>query len=97
MNPYEVLLRPLVSEKSNEARETGGQYTFQIHLDASKLDVKAAMKRLYDVDVKNVSTLITRGKFKRRGMYLSKTPKKKKKAIVTLNEGQTLKIFEDQA
>jgi len=95
MNPYSVLLRPLVTEKSNKAREDQTQYSFQICLDAGKEDVKAALTKLYDVKVDKVRTMITRGKYRRRGMYLSHTPKKTKKAVVTLAKGQTLKIFED--
>jgi len=95
MNPYTVLLKPLLTEKSNKARESQTQYSFQICLDAGKNDVKAALTKLYDVKVDKVRTMITRGKYRRRGMHLSHTPKKTKKAVVTLAKGQTLKIFED--
>ncbi len=95
MNPYSVLLKPLVTEKSNKAREDKAQYSFQICLDAGKEDVKSALSKLYDVKVDKVRTMITRGKYRRRGMYLSKRPKRTKKAVVTLAKGQTLKIFED--
>lgn len=95
MNPYSVLLKPLLSEKSNDAREMQNQYSFVIKLDASKTDVKKAVKKMYDVDVKTVRTVVSRGKIKRRGLFLSK-PRLKKKAIVTLKEGQAIKIFDDQ-
>ena len=95
MNPYSVLLKPLLSEKSNDVRENEGKYSFVVRLDATKKDVKAAMEKLYEVDVVQVRTVVQRGKIRRRGMFLSK-PKLKKKAIVTLKEGQTIKIFDDQ-
>lgn len=96
MNPYEVLIRPLISEKSNQVRESSGQYTFQIQMKAGKQDVAKAVAKLFDVEVEKVQTSIGRGKWRRRGMYISKSPKSTKKAIVTLKKGQTIKIFEDQ-
>jgi len=72
-----------------------GRYSFVVRLDASKKDVKTAVKKLYDVDAVSVRTVVSRGKIRRRGMFLSK-PKLKKKAIVRLKEGQSIKIFEDQ-
>ena len=95
MNPYNVLQKPLLSEKTSELRETNGKYTFAIDLKANKNDVKNACKKLYDVDAVNVRTITTRGKIYRRGMALTK-PKLHKKAIVTLAEGQRIKIFDDQ-
>ena len=96
MNPYDVLVRPLISEKSNKARENSSQYTFQIQMKATKKDVANAVKKLFDVDVDKVQTSIAHGKWRRRGMYMSNRPKGSKKAIVTLKKGQTIKIFEDQ-
>ena len=95
MHPYSVIVKPLLSEKSNEVRETAGKYTFVILRDATKEDVKNAVSKLWDVKVAKVQTMITRGKVKRRGANFSK-PTKTKKAIVTLVEGAKLPLFEDQ-
>lgn len=95
MNPYSVLIKPLLTEKSSFAREDKNKYTFLVRKDATKYDVKKAIEKLFEVSVKSVNTNITRGKLKRRGTNISLTPKKKK-AIVVLAEGQTLKIFDDQ-
>ena len=95
MHPYDVLLRPLLSEKSNEVREKEGKYSFQVRIDATKRDVKRAIEKLYDVPVEGVQTLITRGKIRRRGQYLSKRPGKSKKAVVTLGEGAKIPLFDD--
>lgn len=95
MNPYSVIIRPLLSEKSTLTREQEGKYTFLIQREADKKDVQLAMEKLFNVQVVKVQTLITRGKIRRRGMHTSLAPKQKK-AIVTLAQGQKLNIFEDQ-
>lgn len=95
MNPYDVLIRPVLSEKSNKVREDVGTYTFRIQSNATKSDVKRAVSRLFDVKVEKVQTLITRGKIRRRGMHFGK-PSKSKKAIVKLAQGEKINIFEDQ-
>lgn len=94
MNPYEVLERPLLSEKSNSQREVGNKYSFQVALKATKADVKKAVEKMFDVKVKDVSTLILRGKVKRRGNATVKLSNSKK-AVVTLTEGGKIPLFED--
>ena len=95
MNPYDVLVRPLLSEKSNRERENSNKYTFEIRPDAGKKDVRLAIEKMFDVKVDSVTTAITRGKFKRRGAYISKRPGKAKKAIVTLVGDAKIPLFED--
>ena len=95
MNPYDVLLRPLLSEKSVEDRESFGRYSFYVHTDASKTDVKSSVEKLFDVTVESVATQVLRGKTKRRGAHVAMTGKRKK-AVVKLAEGQKISIFEDQ-
>jgi len=95
MNPYEVLIKPVLSEKSNAQREVGQKYTFLVNKKATKLEVAAAVESLWGVKVIKVNTLITRGKVRRRGMHLHLSTAAKK-AVVALAEGQSLPIFEDQ-
>ena len=93
MNPYSVLVKPLLSEKSNDARERDNKYSFKVDLKATKGDVRKAVEKLLDVKVSSVQTLVTRGKIKRRGNqvgHLSNT----KKAIVTLVEGAKIGLFD---
>ena len=93
MNPYSVLVKPLLSEKSNDARELDNKYSFKVDLKATKADVRKAVEKLFDVKVTSVQTLVTRGKIKRRGNqvgHLSNT----KKAIVTLVEGAKIGLFD---
>lgn len=94
MNPFNVLVRPVLSEKSNRAREIENKYAFQVHLEASKSDVKKAVEKQFDVKVVDVKTSITRGKVKRRGNNVSKLSNTKK-AIVTLVAGSKINLFED--
>ena len=94
MNPYNVLVRPLLSEKSNNLRESANKYVFQVAIDASKTDVKSAVEKMFDVKVKSVTTTITRGKMKSRGNTRYKASNTKK-AVVTLPEGAKIGLFED--
>ena len=95
MNPYNVILKPIVSEKSNDLREADGKYVFTVNREASKKDIHLAVKKMWDVEVKSVRTMVSRGKIKRRGHQLC-APKLTKKAIITLAAGAKLPIFEDQ-
>jgi large subunit ribosomal protein L23 len=94
MNPYSVIKRPHLSEKSADMLRTNGQYAFFVEKKATKHDVKQAVEKLFDVNVLKVTTAITRGKHKRRGAqyFLSDS---QKRAVVTLSEGQTIPIFEE--
>ena len=95
MNPYNVLLKPVLSEKSNDSRMVEKKYTFLINKKASKLDVINAIDKTFSVKAVRVNTSILAGKYKRRGAAFYKTPSVKK-AVVTLAEGQKLKIFDDE-
>lgn len=95
MNPFHVIVRPVLSEKSNGVRETENKFTFIVKKEATKDDVKKAVAALWDVKVTKVHTLLQRGKMKRRGQRYVQTGLTKK-AVVTLAEGAKLPIFEDQ-
>lgn len=95
MQPFDVLLKPIISEKSTDLREFANRYTFLVHMKAGKVDVKRAIKLLYNIEPESVRTIITRGKMKRRGNRAYRTGNFKK-AIVKLPQGEKLPIFEDQ-
>ena len=95
MNLYSVLKRPALTEKSNALRENEGKYTFLVNPETSKLAIKTAVKKVFDVDVASVNVSVRRGKLKRRGMSIG-LQAKTKRAVVTLQKGQTIKIFEDR-
>ena len=92
LHPSEVLIRPVISEKSYEGI-AANQYTFQVHKNAHKTQVRQAVEELFDVKVERVNILKVQPKPKRRGLQKGIRPGWKK-AIVQLREGETIEIFE---
>ena len=92
MDATQVLIRPVVSEKSY-VLATAGKYTFRVHADAHKTQIKQAVEELFDVTVLDVATMAVKGKPKRRG-YTSGHRRSWKKAIVQLREGESIPIFQ---
>jgi large subunit ribosomal protein L23 len=89
----DVLKRPLVTEKSERNRAEGQQFAFEVHRDATKIQVKQAVEKLFNVHVLAVRTAVIRGKNKRVGRSTGRRPNWKK-AFVTLKEGETIALFE---
>ncbi len=89
----DVVKRPLITEKNEHARETARQFAFEVHRDATKIQVKQAVEKLFSVHVLAVRTAIARGKNKRVGRSVGQRPNWKK-AFVTLKEGDTIALFE---
>jgi large subunit ribosomal protein L23 len=90
---YQILKRPLITEKSTAAKETYNKLYFEVDRRANKIEVKQAVEQIFKVDVVDVFTSNVRGKVKRVGRILSKRPDWKK-AIVTIKPGQQVKFFE---
>jgi large subunit ribosomal protein L23 len=92
---YDVLRRPLVTEKSNYQSGKLRQYSFEVSSDATRTLVKDAIETLFDVDVVRVNIMNTAAKrSRRRNRRLLVRDPGFKKAIVTLAEGNTLESFE---
>lgn len=91
-NPRDVIIRPVVSEKSYAGLERN-TYTFIVDPRANKTEIKEAVQAIWNVRVVSVNTLRRRGKVKRRRFTLGKRPDQKR-AIVTLAEGDSIEIFE---
>jgi large subunit ribosomal protein L23 len=89
----DVVMRPLITEKAERAREANRQYAFEVHRDATKIQVKQAVEKIFSVHVTAVRTAIARGKNKRVGRNIGRRPNWKK-AFVTLKEGETIALFE---
>jgi large subunit ribosomal protein L23 len=89
----DVIVRPIISEKAERNREASRQYAFEVHREATKIQVKGAVEKLFGVKVTGVRTNVARGKNKRVGRFLGRRPNWKK-AIVTLKEGDTIALFE---
>ena len=92
LHPNEVLLAPVVSEKSYNLVEQR-KFAFKIHPDAHRTQVRQAVEQLFDVHVVGVNILKVQPKPKRRGLIKGTRPGWKK-AIVQVREGETIPIFE---
>jgi large subunit ribosomal protein L23 len=92
LHPNEVLLAPVVTEKAYGLVEDR-KYSFRIHPDAHKTQVRQAVEELFDVKVERVNILQVQAKPKRRGMHRGTRPGWKK-AIVQLREGDSIEIFQ---
>jgi large subunit ribosomal protein L23 len=92
MHASQVVLAPIVSEKSYAA-STRGTYTFKVHPDSHKTQIRQAVEELFDVKVTRVNVIKVQAKPKRRGLYRGTRPGWKK-AVVQLRAGDTIEIFE---
>tara|TARA_B100001741_G_C16216089_1_gene442620 strand:- start:198 stop:515 length:318 start_codon:yes stop_codon:yes gene_type:complete len=95
----DILIKPIMSEKSNQLTEMANKYVFQVSLASNKIDIKRAIESRFNVKVKKVSTLRQRGKLKntsiKSGGKVIRTSgyrKEVKKAIVTLLEGDKIDL-----
>ncbi len=92
-NPHEVLIKPIVTEKSSGLMAEN-KYTFKVDKAANKIEIKHAVEKAFKVDVTDVKTMNMPGKLKRQGKTSGMTPEWKK-AVVTLKDGQRLPLFEE--
>jgi large subunit ribosomal protein L23 len=92
LHPAQVLIRPVISEKSYE-QITQNRYTFKVHQDAHKTQIRQAVEELFDVKVVAVNIVKVQPKPKRRGLTRGMKPGWKK-AIVELRPGDSIEIFE---
>lgn len=90
-NPRDILIRPVVSEKSYALMDEG-KYTFEVDPKANKTEIKIALKEVFGVDVVSVNTMTRKGKTRRTRFGLGKR-KDTKRAIVTLAVGQSIDVF----
>jgi large subunit ribosomal protein L23 len=93
VNVYDVIRRPLVTEKSNIGREEDNVVTFAVDPRANKHEIQRAVEGLFDVKVVAVRTMRMPRKSRRVGKFMGRKPEWKK-AIVRLAEGQTIEFFE---
>jgi large subunit ribosomal protein L23 len=92
MHASQVVLAPIVSEKSYAA-STRGTYTFRVHPDAHKTQIRQAVEELFEVKVERVNVIKVPAKPKRRGTFRGSRPGWKK-AVVQLRAGETIEIFQ---
>ena len=92
MNPYHVVIKPLVTEKGTAQNEALNQYAFQVHQRANKQQIREAVEKIYGVRVEKVRTMRRRGKERRSGHTHGRTAGMKK-AVVTLHPDDHIDLF----
>lgn len=93
MTPQEIIIQPLVTERSMDGMEHK-KYSFKVAKKATKSEVKKAIEKLFDVQVKKVNTMIMPGKTKRVGMHTGCTSDWKKAVVTLTEESKTIEFFE---
>lgn len=91
-NPRDVIITPVVSEKSYDLIEDSNTYTFEVDPRANKTEVRQAVEIIFGVKVVRVNTMNRKGKQKRTGWVIGKRPDRKR-ALVTLADGDEIDIF----
>ncbi|RYY50312.1 MAG: 50S ribosomal protein L23 [Chitinophagaceae bacterium] len=96
MKLSDVLIKPVLSEKANKQSEKMNRYTFVVDKKANKLEIKKAVEQFYGVQVEEVNTLVMpsklKAKYTKAGFIVGRKPSKKK-AVVTVAEGETIDIY----
>ncbi len=91
--PHQIIRRPVITEKGTDLKDHANQYVFEVARDANKIEIKRAVESLFRVKVLRVQTLSVKGKEKRVGRFVGRTPDWKK-ALATLKEGDSIEFFE---
>jgi len=92
-DPRRIVLRPIVTEKATTLKDDHNQVSFQVAMDANKIEVRQAVETIFKVKVTRVRTQVVFGKVKRMGRYSGRRPSWKK-AIVTLGPDSKIDLFE---
>ena len=91
--PHQIIHRPIITEKGTGLKDQVNQYLFEVARDANKIEIKHAVESLFRVKVLQVRTLSMKGKKKKVGRSVGRTPDWKK-AVATLKEGDSIEFFE---
>jgi large subunit ribosomal protein L23 len=92
MDPYQVIIKPLITEKGTTQNESLNQYAFQVHNTANKVQIREAIQKIYEVRVLKVHTMKRMGKM-RRYRYTTGRTASMKKAVVTLHPDDHIDLF----
>ena len=93
MNGYQIIRRPLVTEKSTLSKENNNQLVFEVAPKANKVEIRRAIESIFNVRVLKIRTIHMKGKKKRAGRIIGRR-RNWKKAIVTLGAGERIEFFE---
>jgi large subunit ribosomal protein L23 len=94
MTAYDIVKKPIITEKTEILRREFNKYTFEVNKKANKIEIKKAVEAIFNVKVVDIATLNIKPVTKRHGMKLYKTSAKKK-AVVKLAEGNTITFFQN--
>jgi len=92
MDPINVIIKPLITEKSTHQQQSRNAYAFQVHADANKPQIKQAVEKLYNVKVVDVRTMTRKGK-PRRTKFKMTHGSDWKRAVVVLDENSRIDLF----
>ena len=95
-NPHDIILRPVLTEKSYD-QIADRKYTFIVDINANKTEIKKAVEEIFGVKVENVRTISQKGKLKRQGMYVGRTPERKKAIVKLTADSKPIEFFEGMA
>ena len=90
---YDLIKRPVITEKSSIQKEQNNQVTFEVDPNANRIEIQRAVEKIFNVKISDIRTMHVRGKTKRRGRILGKR-RSWKKAVVTLMPGERIEFFE---
>ena len=93
MSRYDIIQRPLITEKTSIQKEMANQLTFEVDRKANRIEIRRAIERIFNVRVATVRTMQVKGKVKQRGRIVGKR-RDWKKAIETLRPGERIDFFE---
>jgi large subunit ribosomal protein L23 len=93
MNPYDIIKRPLITEKTSIQKEDYNQISFEVDRKANRVEIKRAIENIFKVNVDTVRTMQVKGKTKQRGRIVGKR-RNWKKAVVKLMPGERIDFFE---
>lgn len=93
MIQYDIIRRPLITEKTTIQKEAANQVSFEVDRRANRVEIKRAVEKIFNVRVVGVRTMQIRGKIKRRGRIVGRR-RDWKKAMVTLGPGERIDFFE---
>jgi len=99
----DIILNPMLTEKSNSLTEQFNKYVFKVNINANKLQIKKALEKRFDIKITKISTVLVKGKSKnttvKSGGHVIRTSGYReswKKAIITLNEGDKINLVEGE-
>ena len=93
LHVYDIIHRPVITEKSSVMSDEMNQYVFEVAANANKIQIREAVEVIFDVEVQKVRTMVMPAKRGRRGRNWYRRTKQWKKAIVTLAEGDSIELF----